>query len=108
MRRILIRMTDQNATVPDRVRDIAIARKVRQSDLADTIDLSRNGIVRRLNGSVRFTDEQLIRLADRLDVPVGAFFGEVPVTLSGAPVAAFPSAANLQAGAPDPSAGGAE
>lgn len=75
-------MTEQPSTiVPDNVRDIARARRVRQADLAETIGVSRMGIVRRLKGDTRFTDSELVRLGERLDVPVGAFFGEVPVTV---------------------------
>nr|WP_274635566.1 helix-turn-helix domain-containing protein [Microbacterium bovistercoris] len=63
--------------VADKVRGIAVEKRVRQADLATALDLSRMAVVRRLNGSVPFTDRELIALSRRLGVPVGAFFGEV-------------------------------
>lgn len=69
-------------TTPDvaaKVRGIAAERRVRQSDLADAMNVSRMAIVRRFNGSVPFTDRELITLSRYLDVPVGAFFGEALV-----------------------------
>lgn len=65
--------------VADSVRGIAAQRRVRQADLATELGLSRMAIVRRLNGTVPFTDRELTTLATYLSVPVGAFFGEVPV-----------------------------
>lgn len=63
--------------VADKVRGISVEKRVRQADLAEALNVSRMAIVRRLNGSVPFTDRELIILAQRLDVKVGAFFGEV-------------------------------
>ena len=63
--------------VADKVRGIAAEKRVRQADLASTIGVSRMSFVRRLNGTVPFNDRELIALAQRLEVPVGAFFGEV-------------------------------
>lgn len=94
-------MTLHPATpVPELIRTIARARGVRQTDLGAAIDVTRQGIVRRLQGKTRFDDRELTTLAELLDVPVGAFFGEVEVTIS-APV----SPADADAGAPDPSYG---
>lgn len=67
----------QPSGVADKVRGISAEKRLRQADLADTLKVSRMAIVRRLNGSVPFTDRELILLAKRLDVKVGAFFGEV-------------------------------
>lgn len=67
-------------TTPDvasKVRGIAAERRVRQSDLAEALNVSRMAVARRFNGSVPFTDRELIVLSRRLEVPVGAFFGEV-------------------------------
>lgn len=63
--------------VADKVRGIAVEKRVKQADLAVALNVSRMAIVRRLNGSVPFTDRELITLGQRLGVPVGAFFGEV-------------------------------
>ncbi|AGW42235.1 proline/betaine transporter [Leifsonia xyli subsp. cynodontis DSM 46306] len=60
-----------------KVRGIAAEKRVKQGDLAVALNVSRMAIVRRFNGSVPFTDRELIALSERLDVPVGAFFGEV-------------------------------
>lgn len=68
---------EQLPLVAGKVRGIAYERRVKQADLAEALNLSRMAIVRRLNGTVPFTDRELIVLADRLDVKVGAFFGEV-------------------------------
>ena len=67
----------QTSGVADKVRGISVEKRVRQADLAEALNVSRMAIVRRLNGSVPFTDRELILLAERLDVKVGAFFGEV-------------------------------
>lgn len=64
-------------SVADKVRGIAAEKRVRQAELASTLNVSRMAIVRRLNGTVPFNDRELSALADRLGVPVGAFFGEV-------------------------------
>jgi len=63
--------------VADKVRGIAAEKRVRQADLAAALSVSRMAVTRRLNGTVPFTDHELITLAKTLDVPVGAFFGEV-------------------------------
>ena len=68
---------EQLPLVAVKVRGIAYERRVKQAELADALNLSRMAIVRRLNGTVPFTDRELILLARRLDVQVGAFFGEV-------------------------------
>lgn len=73
-----IQTMHQPSSVADKVRGIATEKRVRQADLASTLNVSRMAIVRRLNGSVPFADHELIALAQRLDVKVGAFFGEVP------------------------------
>ncbi|WP_115644483.1 helix-turn-helix domain-containing protein [Leifsonia aquatica] len=68
----------KNVDVAAKVRGIAAEKRVRQADLASALNVSRMAIVRRFNGSVPFTDRELIALASHLGVPVGAFFGEVP------------------------------
>lgn len=74
-------MTDQQqrptSPVADKVRGIAAEKRVKQADIADALSVSRMAVVRRFNGSVPFTDRELITLSQRLGVPVGAFFGEV-------------------------------
>ncbi len=64
-------------SVAAKVRGIAAEKRVRQVDLASALNLSKMGVTRRFNGSVPFSDRELIVLAKYLDVPVGAFFGEV-------------------------------
>lgn len=81
MRGMVTRMDErksrQTSGVADKVRGISVEKRVRQADLADALKVSRMAVVRRLNGTVPFTDRELIVLAKRLDVKVGAFFGEV-------------------------------
>jgi|GEM_PF-1827383 len=72
-----IQMRPHASTVADRVRGIAVAKRVRQAELAVALGVSRMAVTRRLNGTVPFTDRELILLSKRLAVPVGAFFGEV-------------------------------
>lgn len=107
-------MTLHSATpVPNQMRTIARARGVRQADLASAIGVTRQGIVRRLQGETRFTDRELATLAELLEVPVGAFFAEVPALINAtsspsdvdaaapaSPAAAAPSGAP-DTGAPD-------
>jgi transcriptional regulator with XRE-family HTH domain len=71
-------MTEHLGTeVADRVRGFATQKRVTQTSLAQALGLSRMAIVRRLNGSVSFSDRELLVLSRTLGVPVGAFFGEV-------------------------------
>ncbi len=63
--------------VADKIRGISVEKRARQADLAAALNLSRMAIVRRLNGTVPFTDRELITLSRYLNCPVGAFFGEV-------------------------------
>jgi transcriptional regulator with XRE-family HTH domain len=58
------------------VRSIATLRRRTQADLADSLGLSRQAIVRRMNGTTPFSEPELRNLATYLSVPVGAFFGE--------------------------------
>lgn len=68
---------NRTVDVAGKVRGISAEKRIRQVDLASALNLSRMAITRRFNGSVPFTDRELIALSDYLDVPVGAFFGEV-------------------------------
>lgn len=70
-------VSDEPLLVADKIRGIAAEKRVTQAQLALSLQLSRMAVVRRLNGSVPFTDRQLRVLSARLQVPVGAFFGEV-------------------------------
>lgn len=69
-------MTTQTPDVVAEIRGIAAKQRVRQADLAAILNTSRMAIVRRMNGSVPFTADELIKLSRALDVPVGSFFGE--------------------------------
>lgn len=69
--------TNRTVDVASKVRGIAAEKRVKQGDLAAALSVSRMAIVRRFNGSVPFTDRELIALSECLGVPVGAFFGEV-------------------------------
>ena len=69
--------TQLTSPVADKVRGIAVEKRVKQGQLAETLSISRQSVVRRLNGETPFTDRELIALSQRLGVPVGAFFGEV-------------------------------
>ena len=64
-------------SVADKVRGIAVEKRVRDAERAETLSVSRMAITRRLNGSVPFTDRELIALSQRLDAKVGAGDGEV-------------------------------
>ncbi len=65
------------SAVTDKIRGIAAEKRVRQADIAEALNVSKMAVTRRFNGSVPWTDRELIILSDRLGVPVGAFFGEV-------------------------------
>lgn len=66
-----------NADVAAKVRGIAAERRVNQAEIARSLALSKMAVSRRFAGQTPFTPDELIRLAQRLDVHVGAFFGEV-------------------------------
>ena len=71
-------MTNQTTPdVPSKVRGIAAEKRVRQSDIAEVLHVSRMAVGRRFNGTVPFTANELIALSKHFGVPVGAFFGEV-------------------------------
>lgn len=70
-------MTSQ--TTPDvagEVRAVAARKRIRQSDLAEMLHLSRMAVHRRMTGAVPFTADELIALSRAMDVPVGEFFSE--------------------------------
>jgi transcriptional regulator with XRE-family HTH domain len=69
-----------NADVARRVRGIAAEARIRQSELADELGLSRMSMNRRMNGATPFTPEELLRLATRLGVPVSELFEEASKT----------------------------
>lgn len=71
-------MTEHLGTeVADRVRGFATQKRVTQAALATSLGISRMAMVRRLNGTVPFSDRELLTISRTLGVPVGAFFGEV-------------------------------
>lgn len=74
-------MTVQTSTdVAAKVRGIAAERRLKQNDLAAALHLSRMSIVRRFSGETPYSIDDLLKLARLFNVPVGAFFGEVPAT----------------------------
>lgn len=64
--------------VASKIRAAAAEKRKSQGDLATILGTSRMAVSRRLNGHTSFTAEELSKLAEGLDVPVGQFFGEVP------------------------------
>lgn len=75
---MLTGMTEHLGTeVADRVRGFATQKRVTQATLAKALGVSRMAVVRRLNGTVAFSDRELFVISQVLGVPVGAFFGEV-------------------------------
>lgn len=69
--------TQTNADVANKVRGIAAERRISQARMAEILTVSRMAIHRRINGSTPFSPEELIKLSQTLETPVGAFFGEV-------------------------------
>lgn len=77
----LLRMTVQtSADVAAKVRGIAAERRFTQKDIATELHVSRMSIVRRFSGETPYSIDDLLTLSRFFDVPVGAFFGEVPAT----------------------------
>lgn len=72
-------VASESRGVAPKIRGIAAERRIRQVDLAAALHISRNSMVRRMVGKTPFTDIELSILSEVLEVPVGAFFGEVPV-----------------------------
>lgn len=75
----------QTQTVSARYAEVDISGKVRavaaefrasHSDLADALSISRQGIARRMKGTVAWGARDLAILADRFDVPIGRFYGD--------------------------------
>jgi transcriptional regulator with XRE-family HTH domain len=63
-----------DSVVADRVRGIAAEKRVRQSDVAEHLGLSRVAVARRFNGHVAFSPSELINIATFLGVTPGEFF----------------------------------
>ena len=70
-------MVRNNEYVVSKVRGAAAERRVSQADLAEVLNLSRMAISRRFTGKSVFAPEELVAIADHLNVPVATFFGEV-------------------------------
>lgn len=62
-----------DSAVADRVRGIAAEKRIRQSDVAQHLGISRVAVARRFNGHVAFSPSELINLSDLLGVPAGDF-----------------------------------
>lgn len=78
-------MTNQSTVdVAGEIRGLAAKKRIRQNELAEILHTSRMAISRRLNGSVPFTADELIILAQAMNVRVGVFFGEVTPSTSAA------------------------
>lgn len=76
-------MTNQSTVdVAGEIRGLAAKKRIRQNELAEILHTSRMAISRRLNGSVPFTADELIILAQAMNVRVGVFFGEATPSAS--------------------------
>lgn len=65
-----------NADVAAKVRGVLAEKQIRQGEVAQTLNLSRMAVSRRLAGETPFTAEELIKIGDAAHVPVSVFFGE--------------------------------
>jgi transcriptional regulator with XRE-family HTH domain len=70
----------QQTTVAANVRAELARRRVRQSEVAERLGVSRQNVAQRLNGSVDFRVGELLAIADLLGIPAANFFvAELPV-----------------------------
>ena len=65
-----------NADVASKIRGLAAERRISRIAMAETLNVSEMSISRRMNGTTPFSAEELSRLSNLMDTPVGAFFGE--------------------------------
>jgi transcriptional regulator with XRE-family HTH domain len=70
-------MVIHTGSVAEEARAAIARQRIRQSTIAEALNLSQASVSRRLSGDVDFTSTELRKLADLLGMPVGAFFGEV-------------------------------
>ena len=71
----------QQTTVAANVRAELARRRIRQSEVAARLGVSRQNVAQRLNGSVDFRVGELLAIADLLGIPAANFFvvAELPV-----------------------------
>jgi len=65
-----------NADVARRVRGIAAERKIKRTQIAEALRISRMALWRRMEGETPFTPEEMIKLALVVGVSVECFFTE--------------------------------
>ncbi len=70
-------MTPNESDVAAKVRGIAAERRIKQEQIAEVLGVSRNGVVRRYNGTTAYSTGDLIKLSRFFNVPVATFFGEI-------------------------------
>jgi len=67
----------QHTDVAANVRAELARRRIRQTDVAERLGVSRQNVAQRLNGSVDFRVGELISIADMLGIPIGELVGGV-------------------------------
>lgn len=65
------------ADVAANVRAEVARRRLRQSEIAEALELDQRAVSRRLLGYVEFSASELQKLAGLLDVPAATLLGEV-------------------------------
>lgn len=63
--------TDVNEIVIDEIRAEMARRRMTQTDLADKLGVTRQWVVRHLNGSTPLTLDATARIAEVIDVSIG-------------------------------------
>lgn len=64
--------TNRNAAIGANVRAEMSRRQVSQARLGEVLGLQQTSISKRLRGTIPFDIDELLRIADYLDVPLGA------------------------------------
>lgn len=80
-------MTDAVTKIASRVRGLAAETRFSQQRIADTLSISRNSVVQRINGRVPFTAAEILTLAVAMRVPTSRFFPDVEAVVRGERVA---------------------
>ena len=74
--RVFVVLMQHNDVVAN-VRAELARRRIRQTDVAQRLGVSRQNVAQRLNGSVDFRVGELISIADMLGITISELVGEV-------------------------------
>lgn len=73
----------RKAAINREVKAWLVRRDLKQSDLAAGIGLTQTGVSKRLSGRVPFTIEELLLVADFLEITLGELLGETILSEKG-------------------------